>query len=61
MMTKTHHQTASGHLLCVTSEHPERRLATDIEQPNHRILTSRNEQLTVRPEPRTVRGVLKAR
>lgn len=44
--------------LCVPLEHPECHPAADIKQSNNRVLTSRHKQLTVRPEPATVRSVL---
>lgn len=47
------------YVLCVSLEHPERHLAADVKQPDNRILTSRHQQLTVRPEPAAVCSVLK--
>lgn len=44
-------------LLCVTSERPECRLATDIKQTDHFVFTSGYQQLTIWPELATVSGV----
>lgn len=41
-------------LLCVTSERPECRLATDIKQTDHFVFTSGYQQLTIWPELATI-------